>query len=166
MKLLNALSPSGARRGFTLAEMMVVFAIIALLVGMVATAAYGVRQRRLRTNTAVLIDRMGTALEKYRDTHGEWPDCIGTVPSGPIPPGTDYVALGDILTDLEGVHASERKDGSGPVVDYWGNPILCVSDGINRPGLDIWSVGRDGEDDRDVDEPADYGDDVVNWTRD
>lgn len=84
-----------------------------------------------------------------------------------------------------GAHASEivKDAGKHYVVDAWFDVdrpehdlsgladgeysyLNILRNGWNRPGLDIWSNGPDGmPHDRDPDDFAKYGDDVVNWGR-
>jgi len=58
--------------------------------------------------------------------------------------------------------AEHDLDGSDGKYSY----LNIARDGFNRPGLDIWSNGPDGQShDYDLDHPEKHGDDVVNWGR-
>jgi len=153
------------RRAFTLIELLIVMSIMTLLAGLALGATALLRQRSHRESALVLVRRIETAMERFRDTFGDWSlpiGPIGTTPIGATPPATDYPRLASILLGAEAVRPSEvRSDGK--VVDIWGNPINVILGGFNSPGLDIWSNGPDGNDDRDPDNPKVYGDDVVNW---
>jgi len=90
--------PPTAVRGFTLIELMVTLAIIALLLTLVAPRYFGTVSRAeeatLRTNLAVLRD----AIDKYHADHERYPDTLEqlvkerylrTVPLDPMTKTTD-----------------------------------------------------------------------------
>jgi prepilin-type N-terminal cleavage/methylation domain-containing protein len=148
------------RPAFTLVELLIVMSIMTLLAGLALGATALLRQRSHRDSALVLLRRIETALEQYRDTFGDWSLPIG--PIGATRDATVYPRLANILLGAEAVRPSEVRSGVG-VVDIWGNRINAIYGGFNSPGLDIWSNGPDGQDNRDPNNPKVYGDDVVNW---
>ena len=155
----NALNKAAteARRAFTLVEMLIVIAVIAMLAGMIMAVSYKVKDKARRDNTRNLLERVETGLEIYRDTNGRWPSFVHSQPTTMSP--AESAQLAQILRDGDAVEQSEIREVAGEdvVVDYWNNPIQLWQDGNNAPGLDVWSFGPDGTDGN--------ADDVVNWTR-
>ena len=145
-----------ARRAFTLVELLVVISIIVLLAGIGVGVGQAVRAKGRWDRTRMLIDGIATALRDYESTVGHWPDAIADNADS-----TDYQRLATDLLGLEAVRPSEVGNDKtaglqGVVLDAWSRHIRVCKRGNNSPGLDIWSVGAD---------PADPGDDVVNWGR-
>ena len=143
---------------FTLVELLMVIGIIAILASLLMVGANAVQKRAKRDNTRVLIERVETALAEYESEEGDLEAFVGlkdTHNQNPTP--TDYARVVQVLQDNEAIEASE-VDQNGDVVDYWGYPLRVKRKGENRPGLDVWSVGPDGQNGNE--------DDVVNWTRD
>ena len=155
----NALNRAAtdARRAFTLVEMLVVIAVIAMLAGMVLAVSYKVKDKARRDNTRNLLDQVEGGLEIYRDTNGRWPSFVHSQPTTMSP--AEAADLAQILRDCDAIEHSQIKEVAGQdvVVDYWNNPIELWQDGNNAPGLDVWSPGPDGT--------SGNADDVVNWTR-
>ena len=137
----------GKRReeGYTLLELLVVLAIIALLVGFVAPKMMGYLGRAKANAAQVQLHNVSTALELYRLDTGEYP------------------------TEAQGLRALVEKPGA---VDHWNGPYLQKAGGIldpwgepflyKQPGehgeYDILSYGADKQPDGDGDDA-----DVTNW---
>ena len=161
------------RRGFTLVELLAVIAIIALIAGMLLTAAMKVREKNNRDATLSLIQRIELALEHYKTNNGQWPPDILNTPTE-----AGNRALAQVLIEQDAVasrtsgsfgRAELEYDGGNPaeprILDVWGNMLLARRDGFNRPDLDIWSPGPNGVNNRNDANAKDFGDDVVNWVR-
>jgi len=67
---------------FTLIEILVVIAIIALLAGLLFPALQGARETAKKSKTQVTISGLSTALKSYYNEYGYWP-------STPTPPSND-----------------------------------------------------------------------------
>lgn len=125
-----------ARAGFTLIEMLVVIAVIAVLAGLVAPMVFhNVGDARVSAAKAQ-VELLGLALDQYRLDNGYYPstaqglEALRTAPAGD-PPARNW--RGPYL----------KK----PVpVDPWGRSYLykCPSDS-NADGYDLVTYGRDGQ---------------------
>ena len=71
------------RRGFTMTELLVVIAIIVVLIGLVSPMAARAWKQGQRTRTAADLQAIASALEAYRQDHGDYPE-IG-MPPRPVP---------------------------------------------------------------------------------
>lgn len=65
--------PSGARRGFTLVELLTVIVIIGILVGLATSVVIGARNRASNAYTVTEINNLELALRSYADKYGEFP---------------------------------------------------------------------------------------------
>jgi general secretion pathway protein G len=135
----------GSSEGYTLLELLVVLAIIALLVGFVAPKMMGYLGRAKADAAKVQLHNVSTAIELYRLDAGAYP------------------------TEAEGLRALLEKPGAA---DHWNGPYLTRADGIldpwgqpfiyKQPGqhgdYDLMSYGADKK-------PGGEGDDadVTSW---
>ncbi|MBG6166905.1 general secretion pathway protein G [Labrenzia sp. EL_195] len=136
-------SLTGPKSGYSLIEMLVALAILALIAGIAGPKAISFLSRS-KTKTAELqIQELGTALELYYLDIGRYP------------------SEADGLNSLVSVPSSESQwngpylENNSSLVDPWDRPYLYRSPGL-KGEFDIYSLGRDGAkggsgEDRDVD---------------
>jgi general secretion pathway protein G len=129
-------SAPAPRRGFTLIEMLVVIAVIAILAGLVAPQVFSNVGDARTTSARAQIENLGLALDGYRLDNHQYP---GTAQG-----------LAALMARPEGepVPANWR----GPYLrralpnDPWGRPYIYRSPGDSVPnGYDLLSYGRDGK---------------------
>lgn len=129
MKILNN------RKGFTLIEIMVVIAILALLAALVAPKLMGRTDDARITDARVQIKNIETALKLYKLDNGNYP--------------STEQGLGALITKpTVGVLPKAYKDGgyldSKKVPkDPWGGDYLYISPG-EHGDYDLFSYGSDG----------------------
>lgn len=135
---------TGSKSGFSLVEMLVALAILALIAGIAGPRAIAFLSRS-KTKTAELqIQELGTALELYYLDIGRYP------------------TEADGLNALVSAPASERNwngpylENASSLLDPWDRPYLFRSPGLNGE-YDVYSLGRDGTkggqgEDRDIDQ--------------
>jgi general secretion pathway protein G len=130
------------RSGFTLIELIVVIALVAVLAAVVAPNLLGKASEAQRKSTMVQLEKLSSAVELYRLETGTYPD--------------DLV---DLVEQPQGVDrwAGPYIRKKSQLKDPWGNEIV-----IQRPGqtgaFDLISYGGDGR-------PGGDGDaaDITNW---
>jgi len=146
-------------KGFTLLELVIVMAIVAILASFIVSAASIARKRGVSAKAKVGIASLETALSLYESDLGDYPDTtdIKVVVEKLEGPDEDPYWEGPYMEFKEG----DLKDGA--FVDPWGEPYNYVKTPSwgNKSSINIWSNGPDGNDDSSDGEP--YGDDVYNW---
>ena len=131
-------------KGFTLIEIMLVVIIIAALAAMVVPRLSGRSdQAKQAVASAEIESLLATAFKLYELDNGNFPT---------TEQGFDALLY---KPDFEPVPAN----WNGPyiekrAVDPWGNPYVYVSPGDHRPDYDLYSTGKNVEDEED---------DIVNW---
>lgn len=157
-RLRSAARRSGRARGFTLIEMLVVIAVIAILAAFLGVAVQGARMRAQVASTSALLNRISGALTTYNTRYNAYPPAgpaPGPLPSfglaapaawaggGAVPPvpapGTAYdrsavlhFYLGALLYTYEGF----RGAGAAPTLKTLNDPLAAWKKS-DLEGLDI-----------------------------
>jgi len=79
-------SPSGASRAFTLTEMLVVVAILALLISTLFVAVNAASRRTQSVKTQFLMGTISSGLVQFNTDHGYYPPVLGRAPNAPTNP--------------------------------------------------------------------------------
>lgn len=139
----------GRRGGFTLIEIMVVVAVIAVLGALVAPNVFRHLGSAKDATARAQIEMIGAALDAYRLDNGRYPTTEQGLEALWNPP----------------TQQPRPQNWRGPYLqkavplDPWGNPYIYQSPAqYSRGGYDLMSLGADGQ-------PGGEGEDadIVNW---
>jgi len=134
------------RRGFTIIEMLVVIAILAILVGMTVPALLKMKSRGFVTQAKSLIEVLKASLEEYASEYGDYPPTyINPFYEEDINPGIEsalaalYTGKGGPFVELEDKYLANLDEDTAEtnltgwvfgdlalreIVDPWGNPLI------------------------------------------
>lgn len=102
------------RNSFTLIELLIVMAVIAILTAITLGAAGGIQNKAARSRAAAEIQAMSTALESYKLDNGIYPE-MTSVNCTVVNP-TSYIPAGSVLlTNLNGGVNGFTGSASGKV---------------------------------------------------
>ena len=135
--------PHSARpRGFTLIELIVVIAPIAVLAAVVAPNLLGKAGEANRKAAAVQIEKISNAIELYKLETGTYPEEM-----------VDLVEQPQGLDRWKGPYVRKKSQ----LLDPWGNELVLKQPG-EHGSFDLISYGGDGR-------PGGDGDaaDITNW---
>ena len=144
--LFGGVLPRGAR-GFTLIELLVVIAIVGILAALTLSISAGARERAARDRAQAELAVLATALERYRNEYGAYPELAAdpegflNALNGDLMPTGDAANRRPFIT-LEGLSID---DAQSRLLDPWGQPYVYLSyrSGI-RLGFHLYSMGPDG----------------------
>jgi type II secretory pathway pseudopilin PulG len=116
---MRLLSPP--RRGFTLFQLLVVLAILALLIGLALPAIQRVRMAAARIKCANNLRQIGIAMHNANDTIGTFPPAVGHYPAGVTNPfGTVMFHLLPYI-EQEQLHQSAADEQKN--ISVWNNGV-------------------------------------------
>ena len=137
------------RAGFTLIEILVVIAVIAMLAALVAPNVFQHVGTAKDATARSQIELLGAALDAYRLDNGRYPTGDQGLEALQVQP-----TIQPLPTNWRGPYLRKAVP-----VDPWGFPFIYLSPGeINPRRYDLLSLGADGE-------PGGEGEDtdVVSW---
>jgi general secretion pathway protein G len=149
MLRLSMKRAGGDTEGFTLIELMVVVAIIAILASIVAPRMVQRAETAKRAAARVQIANFKTSLTTFRMDTGDYPSTA-----------QGLKALIKRPTGYDGKYQEGGYIDSDSVpFDPWRNPYVYICPGIHDPsGYDLESYGKDGRDGGDGDDK-----DIESW---
>lgn len=176
------------RRHFTLIEMLVVVAVIAILIGILIPTIGTVMEKVKQSQTKAVINSLRLAIKQYESTYGILPftgeNADKSILYEPGSPTNSYYV--DLLTTLEGSDITKNPRGikfldlsDADYDDAWDEELNVVLDldynssidssliygaGTKNTEIVIWSAGPDGDHDAD-DGHADNEDNVNSWDK-
>lgn len=129
-------------RGFTLIELIVVIALIAVLAAVVAPNLLGKASQAKRKAATVQTEKIGNAVELYRLENGRYPEKL-----------EDLIARPDGVDSWNGPYVRKHSQ----LLDPWGHEMVIRAPG-EHGSVDVLSYGADGR-------PGGEGDDadITNW---
>lgn len=140
---------AGTRGGFTLIEILVVIAVIAMLAALVGPNVFRHLGTARDATARSQIEMLGAALDAYRLDNGRYP----TTSQG-VEALTSEPTIEPRPTNWNGPYLRKAVPA-----DPWDRPYIYLSPGeMNPNGYDLMSLGADGE-------PGGEGEDadVVSW---
>ncbi len=139
----NPLKHINRKKGFSLIEILIVLALIALLAGVVVTNFTGIFQGGQESTAKIFVDSSVSApLLKYRIDTGSFPTTAEGLKALLTPPGNK-------AAKWKGPYIEELPE------DPWGNPYKYRYPGSkNTNKYDLYSLGEDG---------TESADDIGNW---
>ena len=159
-----------SQKGFTLAEVLVVVAIIVILMTLTVGAMGWVNTKKAEEASKATVNRLSMHLEQYKTETGKLPPdnidlsvssnelykCLfGDSQNSGSPDEDASVYMEDLdpsISKGKKIKLVEKQKNVFVIIDAWGQPIRYRR-GFNEggknsknPDFDIWSIGKDGID--------------------
>lgn len=167
----------GSRRGFSIAELLVVFVIIGIVISILIPAVAGVRQTARRAATNALMKDLATASNLFsNDRKGQAPGYfsardMGSVENGAANSGRGLSGMQNVLLDLAGgiVQNEQANEAGDPCAEVGGPSVVRVnptSDNAKTVLVNISTIGSPIKDvSRGVDVRAYFNPSGANYAR-
>jgi len=128
--------PAKPRAGFTLIEILVVIAVLAMLAALVAPNVFQHVGTAKDATARSQIELLGAGLDAYRLDNGRYPTTNQGLEALQVQPTTQPMP-----SNWRGPYLRKAVPR-----DPWGNPYIYLSPGeFNPRGYDLLSLGADGE---------------------
>lgn len=123
------MSTTARSAGFTLIELIVVIALVAVLAAVIAPNLMGKASQANRKSAAIQLEKIGNTVELYRLETGRYPETL-----------MDLVEKPAGVERWNGPYVRKRSQ----IQDPWGNDLVLRRPGENHE-FDIISYGGDGQ---------------------
>jgi len=128
--------PRAYRDGFTLIEILVVIAVLAMLAALVAPNVFQHVGTAKDATARSQIELLGAGLDAYRLDNGRYPTTDQGLEALQVQPTTQ-----PLPSNWRGPYLRKAVP-----LDPWGNPYIYLSPGeMNPRGYDLLSLGADGD---------------------
>lgn len=156
-----------SKAGFTLIEIVLATAIIAILAGLSFSGIRYYDEKMKYSRTEVLIASIESALEEYKADNGSYPSGnIGNLFNALYGDGTN-VYLATLNPALKGKQRNVSESAPYNIVDAWGKALRYRHDSNNmanpKQDYDIISLGPNGVGDFGSNAEWAKADDIKNW---
>lgn len=131
-----------SEKGFTLAEIMLVIAILGILVSVVVPRLTGRSKEARQQAVRLQIENLGMALDAFEFDCGRYPNAQeGLEALRQVPPQ---------VSNWKGPYLKKAVP-----IDPWGNAYVYMAPGVHNKDFDLYSYGPD--------QHEGGGDDIGNW---
>ena len=141
---------------FTLVELLVVFALLGILIGLIFPVSTGVFKRGKTSRAESEIEAISVALEAYRMNFGDYPQAqtprqLFDALDGKLGPGeTPVILTPPVRPFLEAEQFSLSSAAQPEILDPWGNAyeyryIALAPPAAILSGYSLYSKGPDGK---------------------